>query len=99
MWCASSPEAWKQVFLKDVVPQIPLSVLNVVVVVCKLTHDLFLEKVVSTTLVSVTMGGYWFGALTNLLGCWFGRRANTSLTRYVAVLDTIKLALRLMLES
>jgi hypothetical protein len=75
----------KQGFLKDVVPQIPLSVLNFVVVVCKLTHDLFLKKAVSTTLVSVTMGGYWSGVLTNLLGCWFGRRASTSSTSTTVV--------------
>ncbi|KAM0887239.1 hypothetical protein ACQ4PT_029189 [Festuca glaucescens] len=37
-------EAWKQGFIKGAVPQIPLSVLNSVVAVCKLTRDLFPEK-------------------------------------------------------
>jgi hypothetical protein len=37
-----SREAWKQGFLKDVVAQIPLSVLNFAVAVCKLTRDMFL---------------------------------------------------------
>jgi hypothetical protein len=63
-----SREAWKQGFLKGAVPQIPLSVLNSVVAVCKLTRDLFPEKAASATptSVSVTMGGM------NLVGCWFG---------------------------
>ncbi|PUZ38185.1 hypothetical protein GQ55_9G176800 [Panicum hallii var. hallii] len=59
-------EAWKQGFLKGAVPQIPLSVLNSVVAVCKLTRDLFPEKEASATSVSVTMGAM------NLVGCWFG---------------------------
>ncbi|KAG2536896.1 molybdate transporter 1-like [Panicum virgatum] len=59
-------EAWKQGFLKGAVPQIPLSVLNSVVAVCKLTLDLFPEKEASATSVSVTMGAM------NLVGCWFG---------------------------
>ncbi|PWZ54664.1 Molybdate transporter 1 [Zea mays] len=61
-----SREAWKQGFLKGAVPQVPLSVLNSVVAVCKLTRDLFPEKEASATSVSVTMGGM------NLVGCWFG---------------------------
>jgi hypothetical protein len=62
-----SREAWKQGFLKGAVPQIPLSVLNSVVAVCKLTRDLFPErKAASATSVSVTMGAM------NLVGCWFG---------------------------
>ncbi|KAJ1294744.1 hypothetical protein BS78_01G169600 [Paspalum vaginatum] len=61
-----SREAWKQGFLKGAVPQIPLSVLNSVVAVCKLTRDLFPEKEASATSVSVTMGAM------NLVGCWFG---------------------------
>ena len=59
-------EAWKRGFLKGAVPQIPLSVLNSVVAVCKLTRDLFPEKAASATSVSVTMGAM------NLVGCWFG---------------------------
>lgn len=63
-----SREAWRQGFLKGAVPQIPLSVLNSVVAVCKLTRDLFPEKAAaaSATSVSVTMGAM------NLVGCWFG---------------------------
>uniref|UniRef100_A0A0E0LQA2 SLC26A/SulP transporter domain-containing protein n=1 Tax=Oryza punctata TaxID=4537 RepID=A0A0E0LQA2_ORYPU len=63
-----SREAWKQGFIKGAVPQIPLSVLNSVVAVCKLTRDLFPERkeAASPTSVSVTMGGM------NLVGCWFG---------------------------
>jgi hypothetical protein len=38
-----SREAWKQGFLKDVVAQIPLSVLNFAVAVCKLTRDVPIE--------------------------------------------------------
>uniref|UniRef100_J3MPI6 SLC26A/SulP transporter domain-containing protein n=1 Tax=Oryza brachyantha TaxID=4533 RepID=J3MPI6_ORYBR len=60
-------EAWKQGLIKGAVPQIPLSVLNSVVAVCKLTRDLFPErKEASATSVSVTMGAM------NLVGCWFG---------------------------
>jgi hypothetical protein len=49
--------------VKGAVPQIPLSVLNSVVAVCKLTRDLFPEKAAS---VSMSMGAM------NLVGCWFG---------------------------
>lgn len=62
-------EAWKKGFVKGAVPQIPLSVLNSVVAVCKLTRDLFPGeegKAASATSVSVTMGAM------NLVGCWFG---------------------------
>ncbi|VAH37437.1 unnamed protein product [Triticum turgidum subsp. durum] len=60
-------EAWKQGLIKGAIPQIPLSVLNSVVAVCKLTRDLFPEKKeASATSVSVTMGAM------NLVGCWFG---------------------------
>ncbi|KAE8782183.1 molybdate transporter 1 [Hordeum vulgare] len=61
-----SREAWKPGVIKGAVPQIPLSVLNSVVAVCKLTRDLFPEKEASATSVSVTMGAM------NLVGCWFG---------------------------
>ncbi|CAA7403053.1 unnamed protein product [Spirodela intermedia] len=63
-----SRHAWKEGFLRGAVPQIPLSVLNSVVAVCRLSHDLFPEKTqeVSATSVSVTVG------LMNLVGCWFG---------------------------
>ncbi|XP_015070738.1 molybdate transporter 2 [Solanum pennellii] len=59
-------EDWKSGFLLGAIPQIPLSVLNSVIAVCKLSADLFPEKEVSATRVSVSVG------LMNLVGCWFG---------------------------
>ncbi|KAG2298734.1 hypothetical protein Bca4012_010225 [Brassica carinata] len=59
-------EAWKNGFLKGTIPQLPLSVLNSVVAVCKLSYDLFPEKKFSATSVSMTVG------LMNMVGCWFG---------------------------
>lgn len=59
-------EDWKTGFLRAAVPQIPLSVLNSVIAVCKLSADLFPEKEVSATAVSVSVGAM------NLVGCWFG---------------------------
>lgn len=59
-------EDWKTGFVRAAIPQIPLSVLNSVVAVCKLSADLFPEKDVSATAVSVSVG------LMNLAGCWFG---------------------------
>ncbi|KAG1361267.1 molybdate transporter 1 [Cocos nucifera] len=62
-----SKHAWKEGFIKGAVPQIPLSVLNSVIAVCKLSTDLFPDKPEATaTSVSVTVG------LMNLVGCWFG---------------------------
>ncbi|XP_044462875.1 molybdate transporter 1 [Mangifera indica] len=58
--------AWKQGFVKGTIPQLPLSVLNSVIAVCKLSSDLFPGKDFSATSVSVTVG------LMNLVGCWFG---------------------------
>ena len=59
---------WRRGFLRAAIPQIPLSVLNSVVAVCKLAGDLYPDKksAVSTTKVSVSVG------LMNLVGCWFG---------------------------
>ncbi|XP_049396063.1 molybdate transporter 2 [Solanum stenotomum] len=59
-------EDWKTGFLRGAIPQIPLSVLNSVIAVCKLSADLFPEKEVSATRVSVSVG------LMNLVGSWFG---------------------------
>lgn len=53
-------------FLRGAVPQIPLSVLNSVIAVCKLSGDLFPGTELSATSVSVSVG------LMNLVGCWFG---------------------------
>ncbi|KAK3212893.1 hypothetical protein Dsin_017599 [Dipteronia sinensis] len=61
-----SKNSWKQGFLKGTIPQLPLSVLNSVIAVCKLSSDLFPGKDFSATSVSVTVG------LMNLVGCWFG---------------------------
>ncbi|KAE8702953.1 Molybdate transporter 1 [Hibiscus syriacus] len=58
--------AWKEGFIKETVPQLPLSILNSVIAVCKLSSDLFPGKEFSATSVSITVG------LMNLLGCWFG---------------------------
>lgn len=58
--------AWKEGFIKGTIPQLPLSVLNSVIAVCKLSADLFPGKHFSATSVSVTVG------LMNLVGCWFG---------------------------
>lgn len=57
---------WKTGFVRGAIPQIPLSVLNSVIAVCKLSSDLFPDNEVSATGVSVSVG------LMNLVGCWFG---------------------------
>jgi hypothetical protein len=61
-----SKHAWKEGFIKGTIPQLPLSVLNSVIGVCKLSSDLFPGKDFSATSVSVTVG------LMNIIGCWFG---------------------------
>ncbi|ESW09083.1 hypothetical protein PHAVU_009G098800 [Phaseolus vulgaris] len=58
--------AWRQGFIKGTVPQLPLSILNSVIAVCKLSSDLFPGKDFSVTSLSVTVG------LMNLVGGWFG---------------------------
>ncbi|CAN7065876.1 hypothetical protein Bca4012_102385 [Brassica carinata] len=58
-------EDWKVGFVRAAIPQIPLSVLNSVIAVCKLSNDLF-DKELSATTVSVSVG------VMNLIGCWFG---------------------------
>ncbi|KAF3781306.1 Molybdate transporter 2 [Nymphaea thermarum] len=65
---AISMEDWKVGFLRAAIPQIPLSILNSVIAVCKLSTDLFPESGarVSATTVSVSVGAM------NLIGCWFG---------------------------
>ncbi|KZV26103.1 molybdate transporter 2 [Dorcoceras hygrometricum] len=59
-------EDFKIGFLRGAVPQIPLSVLNSVIAVCKLSGDLFPGTDLSATKVSVSVG------IMNLVGCWFG---------------------------
>ncbi|KAK7352765.1 hypothetical protein VNO80_18193 [Phaseolus coccineus] len=61
-----SRHAWRQGFIKGTVPQLPLSILNSVIAVCKLSSDLFPGKDFSVTSLSVTVG------LMNLVGGWFG---------------------------
>ncbi|CAJ2654940.1 unnamed protein product [Trifolium pratense] len=59
-------QSWKKGFVKGAIPQLPLSILNSVIAVCKLSTDLFPEREFSVTSISVTVG------LMNLVGCWFG---------------------------
>ncbi|XP_024515740.1 molybdate transporter 1-like [Selaginella moellendorffii] len=63
-----SSHDWKTGFVRAAIPQLPLTILNSVVAVCKLSSDLFPAKKdgVSPTKVSVSVG------LMNLVGCWFG---------------------------
>ncbi|KAK3219622.1 hypothetical protein Dsin_013592 [Dipteronia sinensis] len=60
-------EDWKIGFLRAAIPQIPLSVLNSVIAVCKLSGDLFPDREeLSVTRVSISVG------VMNFVGCWFG---------------------------
>ncbi|VFQ66261.1 unnamed protein product [Cuscuta campestris] len=60
-------EDWKTGFLRGAIPQIPLSILNSVIAVCKLSSDLFPESsAASAARVSISVG------LMNMVGCWFG---------------------------
>jgi hypothetical protein len=61
-----SKHAWKEGFIKGTIPQLPLSILNSVIAVCKLSSDLFPGRDFSATSLSVTVG------LMNVIGCWFG---------------------------
>ncbi|KAH1203191.1 Molybdate transporter 1 [Glycine max] len=61
-----SKHAWKKGFVKGTIPQLPLSILNSVIAVCKLSKDLFPEREFSATSLSVSVG------LMNLVGSWFG---------------------------
>ncbi|KAF8011698.1 hypothetical protein BT93_J2085 [Corymbia citriodora subsp. variegata] len=57
---------WKSGFLRAAIPQIPLSILNSVIAVCKLSADLFPDRELSATSVSISVG------IMNFVGCWFG---------------------------
>ncbi|KAK8937541.1 Molybdate transporter 2 [Platanthera guangdongensis] len=59
-------EDWKIGFIRGAIPQIPLSVLNSVIAVCKLSGDLFPDREASVAAVSISVG------LMNWAGCWFG---------------------------
>ncbi|RYR05669.1 hypothetical protein Ahy_B06g085501 isoform C [Arachis hypogaea] len=61
-----SKHAWKKGFIKGTIPQLPLTLLNSVVAVVKLSSDLFPGREFTATSLSVTVG------LMNLVGCWFG---------------------------
>ncbi|KAK7311844.1 hypothetical protein RJT34_10247 [Clitoria ternatea] len=98
---------WKQGFIKGTVPQLPLSILNSVIAVCKLSSDLFPGKDFSVTSLSVTVGtmnlvGGWFGAMPcchgagGLAGQYkFGGRSGGC----VAVLGAAKVVLGFVLGS
>jgi MFS superfamily sulfate permease-like transporter len=53
-------------FVRAAIPQIPLSILNSVIAVCKLSGDLFPDREASAMRVSVSVG------VMNFVGCWFG---------------------------
>lgn len=53
-------------FVRAAIPQIPLSILNSVIAVCKLSGDLFPDREASAMKVSVSVG------VMNFVGCWFG---------------------------
>ncbi|KAL8100989.1 hypothetical protein AgCh_033026 [Apium graveolens] len=57
---------WKTGFFKAAIPQIPLSILISVIVVCKFSDDMFPDWEASVAKVSVSVG------IMNLVGCWFG---------------------------
>ncbi|XP_062008270.1 molybdate transporter 2 [Rosa rugosa] len=59
-------EDWKIGFLRGAIPQIPLSILNSVIAVCKLSGDLFPDREASARTVSISVG------IMNFVGCWFG---------------------------
>ncbi|PON66390.1 Molybdate transporter [Parasponia andersonii] len=59
-------EDWKIGFVRAAIPQIPLSILNSVIAVCKLSGDLFPDREASARSVSVSVG------VMNFVGCWFG---------------------------
>jgi MFS superfamily sulfate permease-like transporter len=99
---------WKTGFVKGAIPQIPLSILNSVIAVCKLSNDLFPDKIaVTPTAVSTSVG------LMNMVGCWFGAMpvchgagGLAGQTRFgarsgaaVVLLGTAKIALGLLVGS
>ncbi|XP_065852027.1 molybdate transporter 1 [Euphorbia lathyris] len=61
-----SKKAWKEGFIKGTIPQLPLSILNSVIAVRKLSCDLFPGEEFTVTSISVTVG------MMNIVGCWFG---------------------------
>ncbi|KAJ7966090.1 Molybdate transporter 1 [Quillaja saponaria] len=102
-----SRHAWKEGFIKGAIPQLPVSILNSVIGVCKLSSDLFPGSDFSVTSLSTTVGlmnlvGSWFGAMPSCHGAGglagqykFGGRSGGC----VALLGAAKLILGLLLGS
>ncbi|KAG0626600.1 hypothetical protein M758_2G136900 [Ceratodon purpureus] len=101
-----SARDWRIGFVRGTIPQVPLSVLNSVIAVCKLSNDLFPTKLevtpmkVSTSVGLMNLVGCWFGAMPTCHGCGglagqyrFGARSGIS----VVFLGTFKLLLSLLL--
>lgn len=99
---------WRVGFVRGTIPQLPLSVLNSVIAVCKLSHDLFPTKLevtpmkVSTSVGLMNVVGCWFGAMPACHGCGglagqyrFGARTGAS----VVFLGSLKIAIGLLLGS
>lgn len=98
---------WKTGFVRGSIPQLPLSILNSVIAVCKLSSDLFPDKLVSPTAVSTSVG------VMNLVGCWFGAmpvchgagglagqcRFGATSGAAVVILGTAKIVLSLLVGS
>lgn len=61
-----SPEEWRLGVLRGALPQVPLTLLNSVIAVCALSHDLFPGRGLRARPVAVSVG------LMNLVGCPFG---------------------------
>lgn len=59
-------KVWKTAFLDMALPQLPLTTLNSVIAVCKLSRDLFPSKPAKTRPVATSVG------VMNLASCWFG---------------------------
>ncbi|KAK9946135.1 hypothetical protein M0R45_011612 [Rubus argutus] len=102
-----SRHAWRDGFIKGAIPQLPLSILNSVIAVCKLSSDLFPGKDFSPSSISMTVGlmnvvGSWFGAMPSCHGAGglagqykFGGRSGGC----VALLGSAKLVLGLALGT
>lgn len=104
-----SAHDWRVGFVRGAIPQLPLSILNSVIAVCKLSHDLFPTKLeqVTVTKVSASVGlmnvvGCWFGAMPACHGCGglagqyrFGARTGAS----VVFLGSLKVLIGLLLGS
>lgn len=101
-----SARDWRVGFVRGTIPQLPLSILNSVIAVVKLSNDLFPTKLevtpmkVSTSVGLMNVVGCWFGAMPACHGCGglagqyrFGARTGFS----VVFLGFLKLAIGLLL--